>query len=114
MGGGALAATPAFAKWDSIAVDDDVGTRGGDAGYGVGEGPTRGEAEAMAKQQCRSEGNKNCAVEISYQNMCGAYASSKKYSGHGTGMSKAAAARAAREACGDEHCKVVVTDCVEH
>ncbi|HEX3674292.1 MAG TPA: DUF4189 domain-containing protein, partial [Rhizomicrobium sp.] len=89
--GSALAATPALAGWDSIAVDDDTATKGGDAGYGVGTADSKAAAESEAMKTCKSEGNKGCAVEVSYKDMCGAYVSSKKYSGHGTGATKAAA-----------------------
>lgn len=112
LGTGALAATPALAAWDAIAVDDDTKTAGGDAGYGVGTGDSKKEAESMAMSKCKEEGNKGCAVEVSYKDMCGAYASSKKYAGHGTGKTKAEAAKAAKDTCGDAACKVVVTDCV--
>ena len=103
--------TPALAGWDAIAVDDDTSTKGGDAGYGVGSGNTKAAAEADAMKNCKSEGNTGCAVEVSYKDMCGAYASSKKYSGHGTGMTKEAASKAALSSCGDAHCKIVATDC---
>ncbi len=112
VSGVAFAATPALAGWDSIAVDDDVNTSGGDAGYGVGDGATKAAAEAEALKNCKSEGNSACKIEISYQNTCGAYASSQKHSGHGTGANKAAASKAATSACGEGSCKVVVADCV--
>jgi Domain of unknown function (DUF4189) len=107
-----LAATPALAAWDSIAVDDDMQTHGGDAGYGVGTGDTRAAAEAEALAACKGEGNRGCKIEISYKDMCGAYASTLKYAGHGTGTTKRAASSAAVSACGTDVCKVVVADCV--
>jgi hypothetical protein len=110
--GAALAATPALAAWDSIAVDDDTDTKAGQAGYGVGQGPTKSEAEHQAMKACKGEGNSGCQIEISYKDTCGAYASSKKYSGHATGASKHEAAEAAVSACGDSSCKLVVSDCV--
>jgi hypothetical protein len=110
--GSAFAVTPALAGWDSIAVDDDTGTKGGDAGYGVGSGDSKAAAESEAMKTCKGEGNSGCSVEVSYKDMCGAYVSSKKYSGHGTGASKAAATKAAMSACGDAACKLVVADCV--
>lgn len=112
--GGLIVATPALAAWDSIAVDDDTSTRGGDAGYGVGTGDTKSDAESEALKQCKKEGNKSCSIEISYKDTCGAYASSKKYAGHGTGKSEAAAKKAALGSCGDDACKIVVSDCVEN
>jgi hypothetical protein len=110
--GTAFAVTPALAGWDSIAVDDDVNTSGGDAGYGVGQGASKPEAETQAMKACKDEGNSGCKVEISYQNTCGAYASSQKHSGHATGANKGVASKAAQSACGEASCKVVVADCV--
>ena len=110
--GAALGATPAFAGWDSIAVDDDTATNAGDAGYGIGNGDTKAAAESEAMKTCKGEGNSNCKVEISYKDMCGAYASSKNHSGNGTGATKAIASKAAMSSCGEGSCKIVVTDCV--
>ncbi len=107
-----LAASPALAAWDSIAVDDDMQTHGGDAGYGVGTGDSRGAAEADALKNCKSEGNGACKIAVSYKDMCGAYASTRKYAGHGTGPTKAAASSAAISACGDGACKIVIAECV--
>jgi hypothetical protein len=112
-GAAALVATPVLAAtWDSIAVDDDTSTSAGQAGYGVGQGSSKSEAEAQAMKACKGEGNSGCQVEVSYNSGCAAYASSKKYSGHGTGGSKAAASAAALKSCGDGSCKIVVADCV--
>jgi hypothetical protein len=107
----AFAATPALAAWDSIAVDDDTSTHAGDAGYGVGTADSKGGAEAEAMKTCKSEGNTNCKIAISYQT-CGAYASSTHHAGIGTGRSKDAASAAAMNGCGNGGCKVVVSDCV--
>jgi hypothetical protein len=109
---GMAVATPVLAAgWDSIAVDDDTGTHGGDAGYGVGQGNGRGSAEFQAMKACKDEGNSNCKIAVSYQT-CGAYASSTHHAGIGTGASKDAAANAALNGCGRGACKVVVSDCV--
>jgi hypothetical protein len=109
-----LAATSAQAStWDAIAVDDDTTTKGGDAGFGVGTGGSRAEAEGEALKTCRESGNHGCQVEVSYRDMCGAYASSRKYAGHGVGPTKEAAKRAALDSCGDDACKIVVSDCAE-
>ncbi len=99
------------AHYDSIAVDDDTGTSGGQAGYGVGEGDSAEEAKHEAMKQCRSSGNHSCEVAVTYQR-CGAYASSKKNSGTGTGSSEAAARSEALHECGVSACRVVVSDCV--
>lgn len=112
VAGSAFAVTPALATWDSIAVDDDTGTRAGGAGYGVGEGDSKAAAEGAAMKECKKTGNSGCTIEVSYKDMCGAYASSKKYSGHGTGHTKAQATKSAIETCGDGACKLVVADCV--
>ena len=110
--GAAFAATPVLAAgWDSIAVDDDTSTGGGDAGYGVGTGDSKGVAESEALKSCKSEGNTACKVAVSYQ-VCGAYSSSTNHAGIGTGASKAAASAAAQKGCGEGSCKVVVADCV--
>jgi hypothetical protein len=111
VSGAAFAATPALAAWDSIAVDDDTNTHGGDAGYGVGTGDSKGGAESEAVKACRKEGNGNCKIAVSYQT-CGAYASSTHHAGIGTGMSKDTASAAAINGCGKGTCKVVVADCV--
>ena len=111
IAGSALAASPALAAWDSIAVDDDTSTAAGNAGYGVGTGNSKGAAEAEAVKACKSEGNSNCKVAVSYQT-CGAYASSTHKGGIGTGASKAAASNAALKGCGEGACKIVIAECV--
>jgi hypothetical protein len=96
---------------DAIAVDDDRGTKGGDAGYGVGEGDSDGEAKHEALKQCKEAGNDDCKIAVTYDT-CGAYASSRKYSGTGTGETEAAAKQRALESCGRDSCKIVTSDCV--
>ncbi len=110
--GSIATAAPALAAWDSIAVDDDMSTNGGDAGYGVASGDSKAEAEAGALKNCKSQGNTGCKVEVSYKDQCGAYASSRKHAGQGVGASKADASHKALAVCGDGACKVVVADCV--
>ncbi len=110
---GIATASPALAgKWDAIAVDDSIGTKGGDAGYGVGTADTKAEAEAAARHKCHSEGNSDCTVVLSYRGQCGAYASSAKHAGRGTGATERAARQAAMAECGADTCKVLVSDCV--
>ena len=99
------------ASVDAIAVDDDENTRGGDAGWGTGEGDTDKEAQAMALKNCREHGSKGCEVALTYK-QCGAYASSRKHSGTGTGASESVAKKAALDECGNNSCKIVVSDCV--
>jgi len=107
-GGGAFAAS-----YDAIAVHDEQGLKGGDAGYGVGEGKTANAANDMAMKNCRTSGNGKCELAVTYQ-QCGAYASSREHSGTGTGETKDAAKSAALGQCGSGGCKIVVSDCVEN
>jgi hypothetical protein len=111
VGCGAGSAFARDARFDAIAVSDERGLAGGDAGYGVGQGHTQQEANAGAMQECRSHGNTNCKLVLTYP-LCGAYASSRDHAGTGTGDSKGAAARNALGGCGRDTCKVVVSDCV--
>ena len=96
---------------DAIAVDDDENTRGGNAGWGTGEGDTAKEAQEMALKNCRKSGNKGCEVAVTYK-QCGAYASSRKHAGIGTGASEKEAKAKAMDDCGNDSCKIVVSDCV--
>jgi hypothetical protein len=96
---------------DAIAVDDDQDTKGGKAGYGVGEGDSVEEAKHDALKQCKEAGNDGCQIAVTYE-ACGAYASSRKYSGTGTGETEAAAKHQALESCGKDSCKIVTSDCV--
>jgi hypothetical protein len=113
-----IATAPAFyprqamaASIDAIAVDDDVKTGAGDAGWGTGEGDTEKEAKDMALKNCAKNGNKSCQIVLTYK-QCAAYASSRKHFGTGTGPSKDVARAKAMEDCGNDNCKVVVSDCV--
>ena len=102
--------TNAFAA-GAIAVDDDASTAGGDAGYGIVTGePTRDAAAKAAMQQCKSSGNDSCKVVVRFD-VCGAYASSKKYFGVGWGNTEAEAQRKALDECGQGSCKILVSDC---
>lgn len=95
----------------AIAVDDEEGDSAKDVGYNVVGGfGSEGEAKAAALKECRASGNKNCKIGVWYTK-CGAYASSKKYSGYGTGASKQIASSKALEDCGDSSCKIVIADC---
>ncbi len=77
----------------------------------VGTGDSKGVAEGEAVKACKSEGNTNCKVAVSYQT-CGAYASSTHHGGIGTGPTKSSAASAALKGCAEGACKVVVAECV--
>jgi hypothetical protein len=96
---------------DAIAVDDDRGDKGGDAGYGVGEGKSAEEASHEALRQCKSAGNDGCKVALTYET-CGAYASSRKYFGTGTADTEAEAKHNALESCAHDSCRIVTSDCV--
>lgn len=93
----------------AIAVDDDVGDA--DPGYSIATGQ---DSEAAAKKaalaKCKSSGNDNCKVAVWFKG-CGAYASSKKYSGAGWGKTEEAAKANALEKCGSPKCKIQVSEC---
>lgn len=93
----------------AIAVDDEEGDI--DPGYGYVTGmKNEGEAKAGALKECRANGNKNCKVAVWFK-QCGAYANSRKYSGIGYGASKKVAEAKALDECGNDACKIVVSDC---
>lgn len=98
----------AFA-FGAIAVDDEVGDA--EPGYGIAVGM---DSEAAAKKaalaNCKSSGNANCKVAGWFKG-CGAYASSKKYSGVGWGKTEAIAKAAALDKCGSGNCKIHVSEC---
>ena len=98
-------------RYDAIAVDDDVGSRGGNAGYGVGTGPTQDAAQGGAIAACQKAGNTNCQIRLTYTT-CGAYASSRTKYGTGEGDTEAQARSAALDSCGNAGCQLTVSDCV--
>ncbi|MCE7027288.1 DUF4189 domain-containing protein [Jiella avicenniae] len=103
-------ATPGLAA-GAIAVDDEEGMKAGDVGYGTATGySTREAAGAAALKNCRDEGNGNCKVVVRFDT-CGAYAGSADYFGIGWGESQRAAESAALEQCGNNSCRIVVSDC---
>jgi hypothetical protein len=107
-------ASPALARtgsWDSIAVDDQRGSRGGDAGYGVGTANTSGGAQEEALAACKKAGNDNCQIMLTYRT-CGAYASSRTKYGTGTGDTEREARANAMSSCGNAGCQLTVSDCV--
>jgi hypothetical protein len=110
----AMGTTPAFARtgsWDSIAVDDTRGQRGGDAGYGVGTANSARDADVEAMAACAKAGNTSCQVMLHYRT-CGAYASSRTKYGTGTGDSEREARANALANCGNPGCQLTVSDCV--
>ena len=93
----------------AIAVDDEVGAA--EPGYGLVTGfATEREAQRAALKECRDAGNEECETVLTFKG-CGAYAASRSYYGVGSGSSLTAAERKAIEACGNNACKVVVSDC---
>ena len=93
----------------AIAVDDDEGDS--EPGYGISVGASSRDAAAKdAMADCRKAGNKGCRVVVRFDK-CGAYASSKKYSGVGFGSTLAVAQKKALEECGSGSCKVHVAEC---
>ncbi len=93
----------------AIATDDDVGDA--EPGYGIATGfDTKEEAQKEALKNCREAGNKNCEVAVWFKG-CGAYASSKEYSGVGWGKTKAIAESKAKEKCGSAKCTIKVSEC---
>jgi hypothetical protein len=97
-------------KWGAIAGDETRGEK--DPAYGVGGGDSEKEARKHSLKYCNKAKGENCKVVVTY-NTCGAYAVTKKYSGVGTGSSKAEAETAALEQCGSPKCKIIVSDCNE-
>jgi hypothetical protein len=105
----ALAVPLSASAAGAIAVDDQVGDK--EPGYGFATGhKNRDDAGRAAMKECRKSGNDSCKIVARFDN-CGAYASSKKYSGAGWGKTQKAAERMALEKCGHERCKVHVSEC---
>ncbi|HEV2039543.1 MAG TPA: DUF4189 domain-containing protein [Casimicrobiaceae bacterium] len=98
----------ANAGWGVIAVDDQVGEK--DPAYGVGGGDSKAEATKNAMKFCKEASGKNCDVAVAYEK-CGAYASSRKYSGTGTASTAQDAKKKALVECNNASCKVLIADC---
>ncbi len=92
----------------AIAVNDSQGTAASEAGYGVGWGSTRKEAERNAVKECLSAGNDECKVAVWFER-CGAYVGDRVNYGIGYGTTKRIAEQKALEDC--DHCQVIVSDC---
>lgn len=93
----------------AIAVDDQEGEK--EPGYGYVTGmDSEKEAKAEALKECKKQGNDDCKVVVWFKH-CGAYAVSRKYSGIGYGDTKKVAEARAIDDCGNDACKVVVSDC---
>jgi hypothetical protein len=100
-------ATSAFA-FGAIAVNDSQGTAASEAGYGVGWGTTRREAERNAVRECIDAGNDDCKVAVWFER-CGAYAGDRVNYGIGYGSSLRKAESMALEDC--PNCQLIVSDC---
>ncbi len=96
----------------AIAVDDAPGSKPGDAGYGIGYGDSKETAQTAAIAKCKGEGNESCKVVMWFKK-CGAYASSAEKYGIGYGDTEDAAKDLALKQCGNEHCRMVASDCEE-
>ncbi|MBS4098052.1 MAG: DUF4189 domain-containing protein [Sulfuricella sp.] len=95
----------------AIAVDDDEGDKASDVGYYVVTGEnSEAAAKKAALQGCKKSGNANCKIGVWFTK-CGAYASSKNYSGYGTGKTKQIAIDNALDSCSDKSCKIVTAEC---
>jgi hypothetical protein len=106
-----LAATGAAWSWGAICVDDSFGDEPSGVGYGFAtEASSRQQASAGAMDACKSEGNEECKVVLTFKG-CGAYASSKANFGVGTGANLQAAEKSALSACDGSDCMVVVSGC---
>jgi hypothetical protein len=93
-------------------VADAKGDRPGQVDrWGTGRGATRRLAVADALARCQGNGYGGCEIKITYQGQCGAYASSKKHAGQGTGPSLSMASQAALDDCGKRSCRIAVTGC---
>ncbi len=107
-----VAAVAVAASFDTIVIDDNLGSAKGNGDYAVGQGASRREAEQIAMSNCTLGGNVSCKIKVTYQ-QCGAYASSGRTGGSGVGPTMPQASAAALSMCGDQTCRVVVADCVD-
>ena len=98
-------------SFDTIVVDDNLGSAKGNGDYAVGQGASRQEAERIAMSNCTQGGNLSCKVKVTYR-QCGAYASSVRAGGAGVGRTITEASAAALSMCQDPACQVVIADCV--
>lgn len=110
---GLLALAPASAMaWGAIAVSDGKGQSADEVGYGYQLGSdTEDEAKKGAMKECRAK-NKTCKVVVAFET-CGAYAVSGSRWGTGDSSTKGAARRQALANCGNEACKLVISECDE-
>jgi len=107
-----ISVAPLAGAWaeGAIAVDDQVGSKPSDAGFGIGFGDSKESAQAAAIKQCKAAGNDTCKVVVWFSK-CGAYASSAEKYGIGWGESEDIAKSKALDTCGNAGCRVVASDC---
>jgi hypothetical protein len=107
-----VAVAPLGGAWaeGAIAVDDQAGSKPGDAGYGIGFGDSKEAAQAAALKQCKAAGNDACTVAVWFKK-CGAYASSHEKYGIGWGGSEDIAKSRALDSCGNANCRIVASEC---
>lgn len=107
----ALASTGAALSWGAICVDDSFGDEPSGVGYGFAtEASSRAEATIGAMDACKSEGNEDCKVVLTFKG-CGAYAASTANYGVGTGANLGTAEKRAMAQCNGPDCVVVVSGC---
>ncbi|MGV8939473.1 MAG: DUF4189 domain-containing protein [Allorhizobium sp.] len=92
----------------AIAVNDSQGTAASEAGYGMGWGSSRKEAERDAVRNCKQAGNDDCTIAVWFET-CGAYAGDRVNYGIGYGNTLRKAEKMALEDC--PNCKLIVSDC---
>jgi hypothetical protein len=98
---------PAYAI-GAIAVNDEQGVSASEAGYGVGWGSTKNEAQRNAVKTCKDAGNDSCEVAVWFETCC-AYAGDRVNYGIGYGDTKREAEKMALKDC--PNCKLIVSDC---
>ncbi|MDR3442056.1 MAG: DUF4189 domain-containing protein [Legionella sp.] len=104
-------ATPEKRKdssWGALAVDEK--SKGEEVAYGIGGGYSKEEAEKNALKYCAESEGAECGVALTYKE-CGAFASTKDHQGVGIGATKKIAEDAAKSACHDSNCAIIVSDC---
>jgi hypothetical protein len=107
----ALASSGAAWSWGAIAVDDSYGDEPSGVGYGFAtEASSRQEASTGALEVCRSEGNTECKVMLTFKT-CGAYAASHTRYGTAVGATLTAAEKRALTECDGADCIIVVSGC---
>jgi len=107
LGAGAAQAAD---SWGAIAVD--LGKYETSPFYGIGGGANEDEASANAMKFCNQAGGTHCKLQTTFA-QCGAYAASHTSGGWGKAPTKKTAEIQALGGCGEDACKIVVSDCNE-